>query len=170
MGTGFGLRFVPQYDLIDQTSLDAQFTRAAWLFKLEAMTRSGHGDRFAAVTGGFECTFFQLAGGRTDLGLLAEYHYDGRDRDRARATVFDRDLFAGARLTLNDENDTNVLVGAIVDQRNQSTLAGIEAERRFGDTWKIELEARLFANVDSGEPDAGIRDDDFLTLRLSRFF
>ncbi len=46
----------------------------------------------------------------------------------------------------------------------------MEAERRFGSDWKIELEARIFANTDEGSPLAGIDRDDVLTLRFSRFF
>ena len=54
--------FRPQYDLIDQTGLDAQLTIGPWLWKLEAMTRSGHGDRFVAGVGGVEYTLFQIVG------------------------------------------------------------------------------------------------------------
>lgn len=69
---------IPHYDLIDQTGLEAQLTRGAWLWKLEAITRSGHGDRFAAAVAGFEYTLYQMAGTGADLGLLFEYQYDGR--------------------------------------------------------------------------------------------
>lgn len=43
--------FVPHYDLIDQTGLELQYTTGAWLWKLEAMTRTGHGERFGAGDG-----------------------------------------------------------------------------------------------------------------------
>lgn len=167
---GGGLALVPRYDLIHQTSADVQLTTGAWLLKLEALTRSGHGDRFAAASGGLEYTFYQLAGGRTDLGLLAEYHYDGRDSSDAPATFFDHDVFAGARLTLNDEADSAILIGAIVDRRDGSTLFQAEAVRRVFENWKVEIEARIFAHIDPGSPLAGIRDDDFVALRATRFF
>ena len=50
----------PRYDLIDQVSIDAQWTGGSTLWKLEAMTRSGHGDRFGATTFGVEHTLFNL--------------------------------------------------------------------------------------------------------------
>ncbi len=106
----------------------------------------------------------------TDSGLLAEYLYDGRADDTAPGTSADDDIFLGARLALNDEPDSVVLAGAIVDRISQATLFFVEAERRLGDSWKIELEGRFFLNVPGGDPIAGIRDDDVLTLRLTRFF
>ena len=161
---------VPQYDQIDQTSLDLQLTTDAWLWKLEAMTRSGHGDRFLAAVGGFEYTLFGVLETSADLGLLAEYLYDGRENGTAPRTSADDDIFLGARLALNDEQDSAVLAGAIVDRTSQATLFFVEAERRLGDSWKIELEGRLFLNVPDGDPLAGIRDDDVVTLRLTKFF
>ncbi len=152
---------VPHYDQIDQTGADLQYTTGAWLFKLEAITRGGHGDRFQAAVGGFEYTRFGLFESTADLGFLAEYLYDGRDNDDAPPTFADDDLFFGGRVTLNDEQDTAVLVGAIVDRVDKGTLLFIEAERRLGESWKLEIESRWFLNV---------ADDDFLTLRLSWFF
>jgi hypothetical protein len=170
-GIGAGGRpvLVPHYDQIDQTGLDVQLTTGAWLWKLEAMTRGGHGDRFMAAVGGFEHTFFQIGGGNADLGLLAEYLYDGRDA-AAPATSADDDVFLGARLTLNDPQDSMLLAGAVVDRSTRATSLSVEAERRLGDSWKLELEGRLFFGVPPEDVLFGIRDDDHVTLRLTRFF
>jgi hypothetical protein len=160
---------VPHYDQIDQTGLDVQLTTEAWLWKLEAMTRGGHGDRFLAVVGGFEYTFYQLDGGNADLGVLAEYLYDGRNA-AAPATIADDDIFIGMRLALNDPQDSNLLAGAIVDRSSGATALSVEAERRLGDSWKLELEGRLFLAAPVDDVLFGIRDDDYVTLRLTRFF
>lgn len=161
----------PRYDLIDQTGLDLQFTRDAWLGKLEAITRSGQGPRFAAAVGGFEYTLYGILGTSIDLGLLGEFLYDGRDEDEAPPTIADNDLFAGTRLALNDVQSTEALVGAIVDAKTGATALSLEAERRLGANWKVELEGRVFSHV----PDddfllRGVRDDDYVSLRLTRFF
>ncbi len=134
------------------------------------MTRGGHGDRFLAAVGGFEYTLFGAFGTNADVGLLGEYLYDGREAGPAPGTSADDDIFLGARLALNDEQDTAALAGAIIDRSSQATLFFVEAERRLGDSWKIELEGRFFLNTPGGDPLAGLRDDDFITLRLSRFF
>ena len=159
----------PHYDLIDQTGLDAQFTIGPWLWKLEAISRSGHGDRFAAGVGGVEYTFFQIAG-VADLGLIAEISQDGRDSSGAPATLNDNDVFVGVRLTLNDDRDTTALGGFVVDRLTGETLMSLEAERRLSDNWKFEFEARLTLNSPSNGFTRGIRNDDFSTLRLIRFF
>ncbi len=164
-----GTRLEPRYDLINQAGLDVQYTLNEWLWKLEALGREGQGETFAAAVGGFEYTFFQAFGTDADIGLLAEYQYDGRDDD-APVTVADNDVFAGARLALNDFQDTTALLGTVVDVENQSTALFIEAERRFGDNWKLELESRWFLNAERSDPLAAFEDDDLIQLRVSYFF
>lgn len=157
----------PRYEIIDQVGLDVQATMNAWLWKLEAIRRSGQGDPFAAAVGGFEYTLFGVADSAADLGLLAEYHYDGRGRD-APATIFDNDIFLGTRLALNDEDATEFLAGVIVDQREGEALALLEAERRITERWFAELEARFFFNTARGI--TAVEDDGHILLRLSRYF
>ena len=157
----------PRYEVIDQVGLDVQATLDSWLWKFEGIHRSGHGTPFFAATGGFEYTFFGVAETATDVGLLLEYHYDGRKQD-APSTTFDNDVFVGTRVALNDEAATEFLAGAIVDQREQEMLILLEAERRITETWFAELEARLFAN--SSDATAAVRDDSHLIFRVSRYF
>jgi hypothetical protein len=103
----------PFYPLINQTGLDLQMTGEAWLWKLEAITRSGFGDRYIAFTGGFERTLVGVFGSSTDLGLLAEYLYDSRGLKAT--TPFQNDLFLGTRLAFNDVQGSELLTGAIID-------------------------------------------------------
>ncbi len=164
---GFGLQ--PYYTIIDQFSVDAQYTRGATLWKLEAMTRGGHGDRFAAGVLGMEHTFFGVWPGAGDLGLLAEVMLDGRGVD-APYTAFDNDLFVGFRWALNDVQGTSVLGGPIVDLDHGETIAFVEAERRFGERWIGAVEMRLLLHTDHTAPLHTLRRDDFLTFSVSRFF
>ncbi len=161
--------FEPRYDQIHQLGLDLQYTKDAWLWKFEGILREGQGT-FGAFVGGFEYTFYQVTETGADLGVLAEGLYDGRDDDKAPPTVFDNDLFVGARLGLNDIEDTAVLAGAVVDLENQTTSFRLEAERRFGDNQKIELESQWFAHVDGDDAAAAFKDDSYLLLRFTQFF
>lgn len=165
-----GAVLAPRYDVIHQTGLDLQYTGGAWLWKLEAMTRSGHGKRFVATVAGFEYTLFGVRGSGADLGLLAEYQYDGRRQDDAPLTIADNDIFAGARLALNDEQSTALLAGMTRDLSSRAMFFFFEAERRIGSDWMIELEGRVFANVPASDIAAYFRDDSVVTLRLARFF
>ncbi len=182
-------RLLPVYDLITQGSIDFQYTQGAWLWKVEALARSGHGEVFLASVAGFEYTLYQFAGTNFDLGLLAEYQYDGRDEGlvieelvtangsaetlavlAAPVTPADNDVFLGARLALNDTQSSAILVGGTIDSADQSIGMFVEAERRFGQNWTASLEARLFVNVDRDNILNAFRDDDFLNLRVTRYF
>jgi hypothetical protein len=161
----------PHYDRIDQTGVDIQYTADAWLWKLEAIGRGGHGSYFAAAVAGVEYTLYQIQETNADLGLLAEYLFDGRDENGdAPSTVFENDIFLGARLALNDPEDTTLLAGAIVDVGDRSTLATLEASRRIGADWKVEIEARAFINIAPNDVLSGVRKDDLVTFRVTRFF
>ncbi len=162
-------QFEPRYDQIHQLGLDLQYTKDAWLWKFEGILREGQGT-FGASIGGFEYTFYQVKESDADLGVLAEYLFDGRDDDKAPPTVFDNDLFMGARLTLNDINDTSALAGAVIDLENATTSLRFEAERRVSDGRKVELESQWFAHVDDDDFLASTKDDSYLLLRFTQFF
>ena len=160
---------IPRYRTITQVGLDLQYTRDAWLWKLEAISRAGEGRAFGAFVGGFEHTRYQILGSAADLGFLGEYLYDGRDAD-APPTAFENDGFLGARLALNDTQDTTVLAGAVVDLEDGTVAARVEAERRLTDRLRLEVESRLFSNTDPGNLLHAFRRDSFVAARLSLFF
>nr|NIS70959.1 hypothetical protein [Pseudomonadota bacterium] len=159
---------VPFYDLIDQTGLDLQWTKGGWLWKLEIISRDGKGDRFTALAGGFEYTFVGVFNTAADLGLLAEYLYD--DRGDKATTPYEDDVFIGTRLTFNDAQSTELLGGVIIDTDSDATLWFFEGSRRLGESWTLDLEARLFNGITSEDPLFGFQKDDFLHLTLSRHF
>lgn len=164
-----GQFLVPRYDVIHQTGIDIQLTRDATLYKFEAISRFGHGNWFPAFVAGLEHTLYQINETDADLGLLAEYQFDDRDNS-APLTIADNDLFFGARLTLNDVQDTALLGGSVVDTTNGSTSTFIEAERRLGNDWKAEIESRLFLISNDNDPSEQLRDNDLITLRFTRYF
>lgn len=159
---------VPRYDVINQGGLDLQYTKDAWLFKFEGIIRQGQGKTFGALVAGVEYTLYQIFGA-ADLGLLVEYLHDGRDAN-APLTAFEDDIFAGMRLALNDVQDTSLLVGAIVDPSSSETFYTIEAERRLGQHLVIELRARFFTGANPGQTLFSISRDDYIQVRLARYF
>ena len=171
VSTPDGAALAPVYDLIDQTGVDLQYTSDAWLWKFEGIRHSGFrtSNSFYAMVGGFEYTLYGIADSDADLGLLAEYLWDGRDSG-APTTLFDRDVFTGMRLALNDVQSTEALLGLVTDTRNGEMLLFAEAERRIGDSLKAEIEGRFFLNADSNSPSASLEDDGQVTLRLNWYF
>ncbi|MEE9570589.1 MAG: hypothetical protein V3W02_02710, partial [Gammaproteobacteria bacterium] len=88
----------------------------------------------------------------------------------APATPFARDLFVGTRWALNDAQDTSLLAGVIIDLDDQSSLLSIEAERRLGQSWTLELETRWFLNIAPENALDALRQDSHITLRATRYF
>ena len=167
--------FIPVYDMIDQTGIDAQATFGDWLFKFEGIVRMEQGDTFFAAVGGFEYTIFNAFNLGMDIGLLSEYQYDGREDPNSLTspsapTAANNDVFGGIRLTFNDLDDTNLLMGAVVDVDNQTTAFSVEASHRLTDNLKLELDARTFFNVAEDDILTTIDKDEFVQLKLSYFY
>ncbi len=168
------------YEQIHQTSIDVQATKGSWLWKLEAYTRSGQGDRFTAAAGGFEYTFVGVLDSPLDVGLISEYLYDGRNDEFDVASVkpdepfstsvFDNDVVFGMRLTFNDVQSTELLASTIIDVEGDGVSFNLEASRRLGDDWKLSLEARGVRRAGNGTALSSIQDDDRVRLELTRYF
>ena len=165
---------VPRYELITQLGTDIQYTTGAWLWKLEALFRQGQRNalgreqNYVATAAGFEYTLFGILDSNTDLGLLAEYLRDGRLNKAT--TGFQNDVFLGARLALNDAQDTALLAGIVLDLSNRTRLFSLEASRRVGTSFKLTLEVRFFTDVDASDILDANRDDDLIQLELGYYF
>jgi len=164
-----GSALLPHYDQIEQVGVDLQYTRDAWLWKLETIVRDGATETFAAAVGGFEYTFYQVGDSSADIGVLLEYQYDGRGALEP-ITIADNDVFVGARLALNDIQDTAVLAGVGYDVDTSETFVNIEADRRLGENYVIELRARAFSGADPQDLTYALANDDYVQLQLSRYF
>jgi hypothetical protein len=165
---GDGGRLVPHYDLIHQTGLDAQWTAGRWLWKLEAIRRTGQGSPHVAATAGFEYALPNAIGLGFDLGLIAEYLYD--ERGRRATTPWQNDIFAGVRVAANDVSGTELLAGVIVDPGSRASAWSLEASRRIGGHWRLGVEARVFHATRADDPLAGLRRDGYVQTELSYRF
>ncbi len=166
---GSGGTLVPVYDLMTQIGVDLQYTGEVWLLKLEALYRDARLDDFGASVIGAEYTFYQVLESAADIGVLVEYLWDDRDL-HAPATSFDRDIFFGGRVTLNDTQDTQVLGGFIVDTDHRHTFFTLEAERRLNDRWSLDISIRATLNASEEDPLNFISKDDHIRAKLSWFF
>ncbi len=164
---------IPLYQTIDQTSLDLQATIDAWLWKLEAISRSGFGnDRYWAAVGGFEYSFYDIKESGIDLGVILEYQTDSREFIAGGFETQDS-IVSGFRLALNDEQSTEALFGFSYSEEGQKFF-NLEASRRIGNSWKVILEARYFTGFDDNNPTESIfypfRNDDYIGISLEKYF
>lgn len=157
------------YPIIHQSGLDLQITDDSFLWKLESIYRHADAQDFFALVAGVEYTFGNINGNGLDIGVLSEYLYD--ERDELALTALQNDVFFGSRIAFNDVQDTSILFGGIVDLEQSSTIFSVEASRRIGQTWKAEIEARIFNNIAPNELIlSNFQNDSFLRFTLSKYF
>ena len=161
-------KLIPFYEQINQTGLDLQLVVGQWLWKLEALHRTGQGDSFFAGVGGFEYTFTGVAETNMDLGIVGEWAYD--ERGDETTTGFQNDAMAGLRLGFNDAASTELLAGFIQDIDGSARSVSVEASRRIGSNLKLSLEARAFFEIPQSDLFYSLRDDDFLLLKIAYYF
>ncbi|WP_261841116.1 hypothetical protein [Aliamphritea ceti] len=159
---------VPVYQQIDQIGFDGQATIDSWLWKLETIVRDSKDDRYAALQGGLEYTFYGISETNTDLGLLLEYGWDERGKNATSAAQ--NDIFLGTRFTLNDEVSTEILLGGGIDADYGSRSFFIEASRRVGEDWKVSLDGRFFSADKASDPAVALAEDDRIQLTVERYF
>ncbi len=163
------LKLVPFYETINQTSLDLQMTHESWLWKLEAMVRSGMDKTYFAAVGGLEYTLFDLYETGLDVGFVLEYMYDTRGSGNFYAP-FQDDFLTALRFGFNDEQSTEILAGVMFDRTSNTKFYNIEASRRIGDSWKIEAEMRFYAGSPPYDSPYFLREDDHFRIELSYHF
>jgi len=159
----------PFYGQIEQVGLDAQTTKGNWLLKFESLYRNPRSsDDYTAFTGGFEYSFIGLLGSRVDLGVVVEYM---RDQRGAKANHFRQDdIGVGLRLALNDTQSSELLLGLLDDQDSGSQVVSLEASRRLGENYKMNIEGYVFSGAPEGDVLVGFENDDFLSVEVVRFF
>ncbi len=182
VGTSRDPRFIPienpneetfiqlHYDLMNQTGLAVQMISGSWLWKLESITRHTRGRRFFAITGGFEYTFSNISNSGIDVGVLSEWLYDDRDQLYFPPNPFKNHIFVGSRLAFNDVQSTELLAGALFDYRDGGIIPSVEASRRIGDSFKLNLEARGFYNTDEGQFLYFFRKDNYIQAELEWYY
>ena len=160
----------PYYEQIRQFGLDTQLTLGSWLFKLEAIRRSGARNRlgreenYAASTFGGEYSFYSLGGSAADLTLLSEWNYDGRGQNATN--IFQNDFFFGTRLAFNDVQSTEVLASILEDADSAARVLTVELNRRISDQWSLRVEAIALLGIDKTALDYEARRDSFIELNL----
>jgi len=156
------------YPIIHQTGLDLQATTGPVLWKFEGISRLNEYQNVIAFVSGLEYTFGNVKNSGIDIGLISEYLYDSRG-DLAFSSLAN-DLFVGSRIAFNDTQSTEFLFGGIFDLEKSSKIFSLEASRRFGEDWKVSVEARIMSNIEDTEFLYFFRDDSFVSVQVLKFF
>ncbi len=160
---------IPKYEQIKQTSLDVSYVIGEWLWKLESLYRTGQGNEdYFAWAGGFEYTSVGVLESNMDLGFVGEWLYDDREDDAD--TAFENDIAGGLRLTVNDAASSEALLGWVQDVDTSARLLFLEASRRFGNNWLLNIEMRLSLDQPASDFLFEQRKDDLFQTELFYYF
>ena len=58
----------------------------------------------------------------------------------------------------------------LIDTENGSSILSLEAERRLGQSWVVELIGRFFLNTDETDVTQPLAEDSYLNLSLKYYF
>ena len=168
------------YDTISQVGFEFQWLYQQTTFKAEAIYREGHRNNveadftskqpgFGAVTAGLEYNIYAVFATRADLGLIVELNRDLRP-NTAPATLYDKDIYLGARLTANNFASTTALAGFTLDYDDGSTLFTAELSHRLNNN--LRLSADIFWIIDASDELllATIEHDSYISLAMSWYF
>ena len=159
----------PLYEQINQTGLDVSYVNNDWLWKLEALYRTGQGNKdYFALTGGFEYTFTRFLDSEMDVGVVVEGIFDQRGDDAT--TPLENDIALGLRLTANNPASTEALFGWVQDVTGNARSLFLETSRRFGDHWKITVEMRASFSQPESDLLFDQRADDLLQVEMNYYF
>jgi hypothetical protein len=169
MSSSGEILLIPHYDQIQQVGLDVQGTFDAWLWKLETIYRSGQPpESYVSAAGGLEYTFFGVAESDVDVGIVLEYIWDQRGINDT--TPFYDNVFMGTRIMANDVASSELLAGYIWSVDNHSYSLFLQGSRRFGNDWKLAVEARSYRNLAPGDPGYGFRNDTYIQLETFYYY
>jgi len=159
---------LPFYQQISQLGIELQANLEDALWKLEMIRNTNNLKNYWALQGGVEYSQYGVFDSNADLGWLVEYAWDQRGTDIF--TTFQNDLFFGTRLALNDVESTEVLFGFSYDFDFNSTSVLLESSRRFGDNFKVSLDARFFESDQLQDPLYFFRRDDHIQLTMQYYY
>ena len=158
----------PKYFLVSRSGLELQYTSNSWLLKLESLVQKRKSEVFFSSIAGFEYTIYGLLSSH-DWGILCEYQY-AEKTNQLPANLSDDDVFLGMRYSLNNSQDTMVLLGTIFDRQDETLISTFEFETRLPNNLKLELKGRFFSNVHQENVIYPIRHDDFINFKLTTYF
>lgn len=159
----------PQYNQLQQYSIDAMYVYNSLLLKLEAIRGKILEEEFSAYVAGLEYTLVNFYETGYNLGWLLEHQYDERE---GQAFIWGQnDLMVGARLQLNDFAGSEVLLGFVRDLDDSGSYSAlIEGSTRLNQNWRLSVNGYFFSSSVDVDPIYPIRRDDHITLSLEYFF
>jgi len=159
---------VPFYIQMRQYGIEAQYTRDAWLWKLESIYRKLEANNLAYVLG-FEYTFYQTLGNNFDTGVLFEVLGDDNNLQLLYSPEINKGYFIGTRITPNDTHETEFLLGVAFQKEIHASIFNLEFSRLITNNLKVAMEVRVFNGINRNKFtfESSFEHDDYAQLKLN---
>jgi hypothetical protein len=181
----------PHYYRVTQLGGSLLYSWDAFIFKMEAANRTFERDVAAQaidtstltiieslpidhseVAGGLEYAMSFYSGEELTLIFEAQSIFGTTSTQRQSMSVFQHDVFLGARYVLNDAMGTEFFTSFIYDlERSGESIANINMTRRLTDEWKMKGGYRHYSTAKDGttglEP---LKGDSYFYFNFSRYF
>ena len=156
-------QLVPNYSEITQIGIELQATQGDFLHKGEFINRSnqynldGNIDDYYGFIVGTEHTLYGLFEKNWDLSNIIEYTYDSRGSKSHHSNQ--NDLFYGARLILNDIDDTQYFISLQNDIDKNTRAMTFNYESRFFSQFKGGIDMYVPINLEDDYHQSSFKDE-----------
>lgn len=167
-------QLVPKYSEITQLGLDVQATRGDILYKGEVIYRdnqydySGNISDYTNLIVGLEQSNFGIFGQNWDLANIVEYAYDTRGSKSHHG--YQNDVFFGARLVLNNIEDTQYFISLQNDLDKNTRALTFNYESRFFSLFRAGIDIYQPLNLESDYHQSAFKDEANLKIYTSYSF
>ena len=167
-------QLVPKYSEIMQLGLDVQATQGDILYKGEVIYRDNQYDYNGNINGytnfilGLEQSSFGIFGQNWDLANILEYTYDTRGSSSHHG--YQNDVFLGARLVLNNIEDTQYFVSLQNDLDKNTRVVTFNYESRFFSSFRAGIDIFQPLNLENDYHQSAFKDEANLKIYSSYSF
>ena len=167
-------QLVPNYSEITQIGIELQATQGDFLHKGEFINRSnqynldGNIDDYYGFIVGTEHTLYGLFEKNWDLSNIIEYSYDSRGSKSHHSNQ--NDLFYGARLVLNDIDDTQYFISLQNDLDKGTRAITFSYESRFFSHFKGGIDLYVPLNLEKDYHQSSFKDENNIKIFSSYAF
>ena len=141
---------------------------------MEAIKRNGQNnannirDNYSSYTAGVEYVLNRIFDKIWDANIFIEYSNDDRSNDST--DILQNDIFIAYKLLFNDISGSEFTTGLTLDLDGGGDTANIEFSRRITDNFRFTSLYQLYWSTNNKDILHNFRRDNYLGLKLVRYF
>ncbi len=140
------LKFVPFYQVIEQTGVDLQYILGDVAYKFETIYQNSSSESHFLMGLGLEYPFFGVFDSKVDINLFFEYLFDDRGDDADG--VLEHDYVAALRFNWNDEYSTVTTLKTVYDDNSNESVIVLEHSQRIDKDFFLQIDCHIYSSDD----------------------